>query len=211
MSGPSDPLAAWRGDFGDAYTDRVAPTAERIAAAARWWTRILAPLAGAMPDSILEVGANVGINLRALATLTDATLHALEPNAKARAKLVDDGVVPAARAHDGSAGAIPLEDGAVDLAFTSGVLIHVAPADLPAALAEIDRVARRYVLAVEYFAARPETIPYRGRDGLLFKRDFGRAWLAHDPALRIVECGFLWKPVWGADDVTWWLFEKSGT
>lgn len=204
-------LDAWRGAFGDDYTDRLAPTEDRVRAATRWWARILQPLAAAMPGSILEVGANVGINLRALGRLTGAELHAVEPNGRARARLVGDGVVISERVHDGTAGAIPLPDRAVDMAFTSGVLIHVAPEDLPAALAEIDRVARRWVLAIEYFAQKPEAIPYRGRDGLLFKRDFGRAWLEHAPQLRVVECGFLWKPVWGADDVTWWLFEKPGS
>ena len=201
-------LDAWRGDFGDAYTDRLEPTEDRVRAATRWWARVLQPLAATMPASILEVGANAGINLRALARLTGATLHGVEPNAKARARLAADRVTDATRIHDGSAGAIPLPDGAVDLAFTSGVLIHVAPDDLAAALTEIHRVARRWVLAIEYFAQKPEAVPYRGRDGLLFKRDFGRAWLDAAPDLRVVECGFLWKPVWGADDVTWWLFEK---
>jgi len=202
-------IAAWRGDFGDAYTERVGATPARVHAATRWWARILQSFAGDLPDSILEVGANVGINLRALANLTEATLYAVEPNARARMTLVGDGVVAHARALDGTAAAIPLGNASVDLVFTSGVLIHVAPDELPAALAELHRVARRWVLAIEYFAVRPETVLYQGRDGLLFKRDFGRLWLERHPTLRIVDSGFFWKPQWGADDVTWWLFAKS--
>jgi pseudaminic acid biosynthesis-associated methylase len=202
-------LAAWRGELGDAYTDRVGATPERVHAAARWWARILTSLGGERPESILEVGANVGINLRALASLTEARLIAVEPNARARRRLVADEVVPPDRVLDGTASSIPLTSGSVDLAFTSGVLIHVPPEALPEALAEIRRVARRWVLAIEYFAVHPETVLYQGRDGLLFKRDFGRLWLEHHPDLRIVDSGFFWKPQWGADDVTWWLFATS--
>src|SRR5690606_27319490 len=80
--------------------------------------------------------------------------------------------------------ALPYDDASIDLVFTSGVLIHVAPADLPAVMDETVRVARRYVWCNEYFAKQPEEIPYRGRAGLLFKRDFGRLYLERYPSLR---------------------------
>ena len=138
---------------------------------------------GAAPRTILEVGANVGLNLRALATLTDATLHALEPNAKARGILASEGIVAPENILAGAADRIALPDGAVDLVFTCGVLIHVAPSLLPAAYREMHRVASRYVLSIEYFAAEPEEKRYRGQEGLLFKRDFGALWLEMFPEL----------------------------
>ncbi|TQV83644.1 class I SAM-dependent methyltransferase [Denitrobaculum tricleocarpae] len=49
-------------------------------------------------ESILEVGANVGINLRALSNLCNAELTAVEPNDQVREKLVRAGVVSAERA-----------------------------------------------------------------------------------------------------------------
>ena len=51
-------------------------------------------------------------------------------------------------------------------------------------------------------------IPYRGQEGLLFKRDFGGLWLDSFPSLRTVAYGFAWKRVTGVDNLTWWLFEK---
>ena len=65
-------LDAWRGDFGNEYRDRNVADTATIAARTAMWTRILKPLADDPPLSILEVGANIGLNLRALAGLTTA-------------------------------------------------------------------------------------------------------------------------------------------
>lgn len=210
MDHDTTPQAAlWRGEFGDAYIDRNVVEPARQAALARHWTRVLAGTEGARPRTILEVGANIGLNLRALSRITTAELHAVEPNAKARQVLVEDGVVPADRVLDGLASQIPLADGAVDLAFTAGVLIHIHPRDLPASCREIHRVSRRYVVCSEYFADREQEIPYRGKTEALFKRDFGGFWLDSFPDLRLLDYGFAWKRTTGLDNLTWWLFEKT--
>ncbi len=202
-------LDAWRGDFGDSYLGRNEADEAMISARVAMWTRILRPLADDPPQSILEIGANIGLNLRALAGLTTARLIALEPNSCARQRLVDDGVVSPDHAHDGSADHIPLDDGAVDMAFTSGVLIHIAPQDLDASCAEIHRVSGRYIACAEYFADTPEDVRYRGRDGLLFKRDFGAFWMDRHADLRLVDYGFFWRRATGLDNLTWWLFSKE--
>jgi pseudaminic acid biosynthesis-associated methylase len=214
MTSPTDrsttaQLQFWRGDFGDSYTERNATDAELLRARVAMWAAIMDGTSGAPPQSILEVGSNIGNNLRALRTLTGARLHALEPNAQARETLVRDHVVDPADALDGLAAAIPLADGAVDMAFTCGVLIHIHPDDLLASCREIHRVASRYIACVEYFSDKPEMIPYRGHDDRLFKRDFGGFWLDHFPDLRVVDYGFRWKRVTGLDNLTWWLFAKG--
>lgn len=201
-------LRAWRSEFGDAYAARNAPTEAMIEVRVGIWRRLLESLTDDPPASILEVGANVGLNLRALDKLTKATLHGLEPNPKARVALAADGVVAPERVIDGTAAAIPLADAHVDLVFTSGVLIHIAPDDLLAACREIHRVARKYILSIEYFSARPEQLEYRGHKNLLFKRDFGNFWLDNFDDLRVGDYGFFWKPVTGLDNLTWWLFQK---
>jgi len=204
----TEQLEHWRGAFGDAYTDRNAPTPELIRPRMLMWARILQSLAGEPPGSILEVGANIGLNLRALGALTPATLYALEPNARARERLVADRVVPAERVLEGVGSSIPLDRDQVDLAFTSGVLIHLGPSELAATCAEIHRVARRHILCVEYFADRPEEVPYRGLRNVLFKRDFGDFWMTQFPNLRPLDCGFFWRRTTGLDNLTWWLFAK---
>ncbi len=206
---PSDtPIDAWRGDFGDDYVARNRATEETMGNAARAFTEILSHVKDNPPASILEVGANIGINLRALAGITNAELFAVEPNAHARERLVADEVVPPDRLFDAVATKLPLDDGAVDLVFTSGVLIHVPPEDLETAYGGIHRVAARYVLSLEYFSQTPVSIPYRGHEGLLFNRDFGGMWLDLFPEIEPVANGFFWRRTTGLDDLNWWLFRK---
>ncbi len=208
MTDGSALIDAWKGEFGDDYLMRNRATEETVGNAAHAFTEILSHVKDNPPASILEVGANIGINLRALVRLTDAELFAVEPNASARERLVADEVIPQDRLFDAVATELPLDDVAVDLVFTSGVLIHVPPEDLETAYGEINRVAARYILSIEYFSPKPVSIPYRGHEGLLFKRDFGGMWLDLFPGLEPVANGFFWRRTTGLDDINWWLFRK---
>jgi pseudaminic acid biosynthesis-associated methylase len=204
----SGPISDWKGAFGDDYVERNAPSREAMAARLKMWSRILAAFADDAPSSILEVGCNLGLNLRALGQLSPARLAGLEPNAKARQRLIEDGVVPSDQVRDGDAAALPYADAAFDLVFTSGVLIHIDPERLASVYREIHRVSARFVLSVEYYSEQPMTTRYRGRDDLLFKRDFGTLWLESFPDLRIRDYGFFWRAATGLDNLNWWLLEK---
>ncbi|MBF0589252.1 MAG: methyltransferase domain-containing protein [Magnetococcales bacterium] len=204
----NEQIRFWRGEFGQHYMGRNAPDPERLRALTRFWGRILRRVEGAPPERILEVGSNVGNNLRALRQVCGAELFALEPNQGARERLASDGVVDSEHIMNGHAGAIEMDDGAVDLAFTSGVMIHIHPDHLGQACREIHRVTRRYVACIEYFSVEPEQIRYRGHENVLFKRDFGGFWMDQHPDLQLIDYGFAWKRVTGLDNVTWWLFEK---
>ncbi|WP_211912652.1 pseudaminic acid biosynthesis-associated methylase [Tardiphaga alba] len=201
----------WRGDFGNSYTERNTATHRQLAARVAMWSDILKPLVGKMPESILEVGCNLGINLRALRALSPATLYAVEPNESARAVLVRDNVLAQENLTDGFAQSIKFPDRVADLAFTSGVLIHIHPDNLLQACEEIHRCSARYIACVEYFSDKPEMIPYRGHDDRLFKRDFGDFWMEHFPDLTVLATGFAWKRITGLDNLTWWLFEKKNS
>jgi pseudaminic acid biosynthesis-associated methylase len=198
----------WRGEFGNAYTDRNLASSDQMQARLQLWSEILSHTISAPPESFLEVGANLGTNLRALRLLTGARCLAVEPNDKAREILVRDGVLKAEDLRGGIASQIDFPDSAADFAFTSGVLIHIHPDHLAASLKEIHRCSRRWIGCIEYFSDKPEMIPYRGHDDRLFKRDFGGLWLDSFPDLRVVAYGFAWKRVTGLDNLTWWLFEK---
>lgn len=204
------PKDAWAGDFGDEYTRRNLADAQALRDRLKMWAVMGRAFAGDPPKSILEVGCNLGINLRVLPSLWDAQLHAIEPNPTARERIVAESVLPAERLYAGFGDSIPLPDGAVDLAFTSGVLIHVDPAQLPATMDEIHRVSSKYILCSEYFSPKPETITYQGRQGLLFKNDFGGLYMDRFPDLELLDYGFFWKRVAGGDNATWWLFKKRG-
>lgn len=209
MSDKTKQIDAWRGDFGDNYTDRNTADPMRLENSSRAFREILDHVKADPPRSILEVGANLGANIRALKSVTDAELHAVEPNGKARDIMVSDAVLPAARVVDATASDLPFDDGQIDLVFTAGVLIHIPHDNIEAAYREMHRVAGRYLLSVEYFSPTPVEVPYRGESDLLFKRDFGGLWLDLFDDLEHVANGFFWKRTTGLDDVTWWLFRKK--
>ena len=210
MTAEPKALHAWSGDFGAAYTARNAVSEAAVAGRARVWGEVLSRLKGAPPKSILEVGPNAGLNLRGLAALGEFDFWAMEPQPAAREILLRDKVLPenqlfAGFGHDLS----QVADGAVDMAFTSGVLIHVDPSLLERTLREIHRVSSKYVFAAEYFSPKPETIPYRGETDLLFKNDFGGLYMDMFPDLELVDYGFFWRRTTVMDDSTWWLFRKT--
>ena len=192
-------LALWRSEFGRAYTERNDHDKPERAAA---WGRLLD---GVAPARALEVGCNVGWNLVYLDRLGVPELYGIEPQAdavlRARARQARFNVL------HGTAFDLPFRDAYFDLVFTSGVLIHISPDSLGAALDEIYRVSRRWIVAIEYDGPSEQEIPYRGHAGALWKRDHGAAWQSRYPELRPVrrlELG----AAQGYDDCTAHLFEK---
>ena len=131
---------------------------------------------------ILEVGANIGNQLRALHRLGFRHLFGVEiqracvEEAKQR--------VPQADVVEGSAFDIPFKDGFFDLVFTNNVLIHIAPGDIGAVMDEMHRVSRRWIWGFEYYAPEFTEIPYRGKTDLLWKADYGRLFLERFKDLR---------------------------
>jgi len=196
-------LDVWRGDFGFAYTNRnvVDPTVRLPA--------FRTMLAGAHVKSVLEVGCNRGHNLATLAEVLgpDAGIAGLEPNDYARGFAAE--TAPGATLVYGHADALPFADESFDLVLTCGVLIHVPPALYETSLREIHRVARRYVLAVEYFAEAETAISYREQEDLLWKRDFGGDYRRLFPELQ-ERAGGTWMLADGFDRTRWWLLEKPG-
>ncbi len=202
-------LQAWSGEFGDRYTERNAASADAVRGRTHVWGEVFRRMVGDMPKSALEVGPNLGLNLRGIRALSSMELWGIEPNPTARERLVQDQVLPADRVIEGFGHSIPLADNAVDMAFTSGVLIHVDPSLLEQTLREVHRVSAKYIFCAEYFSPKAETITYRGESDLLFKNDFGGLYMDLFPDLRLVDYGFFWKRMTVMDDSTWWLFRKG--
>lgn len=188
-------IGAWKGKFGDQYTERNADQKGREI----MFLRILESLP-VLPESILEVGSNRGLNLDVLSTLLDARLIGLEPNEFARNQNQHETI-------DATAQFIPCFDNSMDMVFTCGVLIHIPPDELKKACDEIYRVASRYIVCIEYFSDKLEEIEYRGQKGLLWKQDFGSFWMDNYP-LKLLDYGFFWKRTTGLDNLTYWIFMK---
>lgn len=191
----------WRGDFGDQYVDRNAGAYDQRA---EFWRGLLE----ARPcERVLEVGCNVGGNLRWIAQHAPTMgVHGVDINEKALASLRRE--YPSVNAQWSSARSLPYRDSWFDLVFTMGVLIHQPDSTLPLVMSEMVRCSRKWVLAGEYFSGATEEVAYRGHDGALFRRDYGTIFGDLFAELELVDQGFLGRDA-GWDDITWWLFEKS--
>jgi pseudaminic acid biosynthesis-associated methylase len=185
-------LEQWTGDFGRQFTDRNALTAAEMDSryakeygVAR--TTMNREFLDALPRDlrVLEVGANIGNQLVYLQSLGFRELWGIEA--------ADYGLELARRRTSamnlvkGSAFDLPFKDGWFDLVFTSVVLIHISPADLPRAMAEIHRCARRYIWGFEYYADTPTEVPYRGQAEMCWKRNFADLYMSQFPGLKLVK------------------------
>jgi pseudaminic acid biosynthesis-associated methylase len=187
----TDQMNVWSGAFGAEYTDRNPQTVEDLDrlyrdSYGRTRTDMNATFLGGMARDarILEVGCNVGTQLQCLQAMGFSNLFGIELQeyavelAKERSRRVN--II------QGSAFDIPFKDGYFDLVYTSGVLIHLAPGTWDQALRELHRCTRTFLWGFEYYAGGPTEVPYRGRDGLLWKADFAGEYLRRFPDLEIV-------------------------
>lgn len=201
-------LTLWRGKFGNDYTKRNVFTPLMLKLGMKAYRRMFAAL---NISSVLEVGSNTGFNLQIIHRLYPVIkLFAVEPNAKALHILTTRKEIKAVSAWNNDASSLPFADNSVDLVFTSGVLIHIAPENLLPATREVVRVAKKYVLCIEYFSHIPQEIRYREKDHALFKRDFGSYYLDHFKNLKTLRYGFFWQrefPMF--DNLNWWLLRKT--
>jgi pseudaminic acid biosynthesis-associated methylase len=207
MSYQTDQEAFWAGEFGSAYIGRNQGDA-LLAANIAFFARALR--AAGPVGSCLEVGANIGMNLRALKLLHPQQRQgAVEINAEAARQL--RAALPEAQVHEASIlEAAP--PGTWDLVLIKGVLIHINPDFLPQVYDRLVAASNRYVMVAEYYNPTPVALPYRGHEQRLFKRDFAGELMDRHPAMQLVDYGFAYRrdPVYPQDDITWFLLEKRG-
>jgi pseudaminic acid biosynthesis-associated methylase len=184
--------AAWKGDFGREYTDRNTFEADALDSLylrnyGLTRTQINENFLRDIPKdaSFLEVGCNTGNQLILLRQMGYSNLSGVElqPYALDMAHARTRGF----SLMQGSALALPYPDDAFDLVFTSGVLIHIAPADLPQAMDEIHRCARSYIWGMEYYAGGETEVNYRGHGGLLWKMDYAGRYLDRFEDLELLQ------------------------
>ena len=193
MSNPAitDQMQFWGGDFGREYNARNPRTADDCDALCQrnfglTRTALNTRFVDQVPRSarILEVGCNVGSQLAVLQRMGFQNLYGVEWQ--------HDAVEQSKRLHErlqviqGSAFDLPFCDGFFDLVFTSGVLIHIAPTDLPTAMREIHRVSARWIWGFEYHAPTLSEVTYRGHAGRLWKADYAALYTQQCPGLTCV-------------------------
>lgn len=194
----------WAGEFGDQYTERNQGM-QIIAANLSLFSRVIERTQSVR--SVIEFGANIGLNLAALRMLVPGVeLSAIEINRKAVDTLEKQGGI---KVYPQSI----LEfqpDYSRDLVLIKGVLIHINPDSLPDVYELLHRTSKRYICVAEYYNPSPLEVPYRGNEDRLFKRDFPGEMLDRFPDLRLVDYGFLYHrdSNFPQDDITWFLLEK---
>lgn len=194
--------AFWRGEFGDEYARRNASDRWVVANLALF-ARILRSAPGV--GSIVELGCNIGLNLRAL--------RQIDPDVRLCGYEINDKAAETARAlsiaeiRQQSLLAPGLGDGETfDLSFTKGVLIHIDPQSLDRAYQNLVALSSKYILISEYYNPSPISISYRGHSDKLFKRDFAGDLLDRFD-LELVDYGFAYHRDnhFPQDDNTWFL------
>lgn len=195
----------WAGEFGDSYTDRN-DGLRRVASDLSLFSRILTRTS--QVSSVLELGANRGLNLQALKHLLPAAaFSAVEINEKAVQELRKFDWLDVI--HASILDFKPTVQS--DFVFIKGVLIHLNPEVLPQVYQLMQEASARYVCVVEYYNPSPVTIPYRGHSDRLFKRDFAGEMMHAHTGLRLVDYGFVYHGDlnFPQDDLTWFLMEKT--
>jgi pseudaminic acid biosynthesis-associated methylase len=196
----------WAGEFGSEYIGRNRSDA-LLASNLAFFSKAL-ERAGAI-QSCVEIGANVGMNLRALRLLYPGTrCAAVEINADAARELA--GLIGEENVFNGSI-ADWRPTGRADLSLTKGVLIHLSPELLPTAYDRLYEASARLILIAEYYSPSPTSISYRGHEDRLFKRDFAGEMLDRFADLKLADYGFCYRrdPAFPQDDINWFLLEKA--
>lgn len=197
----------WRGQFGDEYHKR---NTGRVNNNANFFFEIFSGVLanGNMPHSIIEFGAGIGENLLAIHEIwSEAILIGVDINAEAVGEMEKQRCIE-------HAFLCPIGDyrGGLraTMTMTKGCLIHIPPADLPAAYATLYRETERWILICEYYNPTPVEVEYRGHQGKLWKRDFAGEIMDTYKDLRLVDYGWRYhRDEYPQDDLHWFLLSKG--
>lgn len=206
MSFKTEQEAFWAGEFGDDYIQRN-QSKEYLAANLNFFSKAFYRVG--KPDSLIEFGANIGMNLKAIQLLfPNIKLSGIEINesaAKELSLLIGDQKV-----YNQSIFDLDIKE-TFDVSLIKGVLIHINPDMLNTVYEKIYDSSKKYILICEYYNPSPVTITYRGHDDRLFKRDFAGEMLDKYDDLVLLDYGFLYKRdrAFPQDDITWFLLEKK--
>lgn len=205
MTFKTEQEAFWAGKFGTEYIQRNQGDA-LLASNLNFFAEALRTARGL--NSCIEFGANIGMNLKAIKLLYPSIdAHAIEINNDAAQELMK--VIVPTNVHNTSIlDFTPKRQW--DLTLIKGVLIHINPDALPQVYEKLVASTGRYLMVAEYYNPTPVSIPYRGHNDRLYKRDFAGEIMDRHPKMQLVDYGFAYRrdPNFPQDDITWFLMEK---
>jgi spore coat polysaccharide biosynthesis protein SpsF len=205
MSFSTEQEKFWANEFGDDYISRNI-SEQLLASNVSYFAKALARTQKI--SSLIELGANVGMNISALKTLLpNSKMTAVEINQQAATELSN-------RHPDVDVRNESILDFQAstkwDLVFVKGVLIHLNPDALQSVYKMMASSSAKYVLIGEYYNPTPVSLMYRGHDNRLFKRDFAGEFMDANPDFVLLDYGFSYHrdPLFPQDDINWFLMEK---
>ena len=200
----------WKGEFGTEYSDRNVGAnilASNISLFADIFKRL------PKLNSVIEFGANIGLNLKALDLLHPGQEQAAVEINEVAAKKIHD-ALPNAKVFNLAISDFEpgmLSDGPYDLALIKGVLIHINPDQLKMVYEKLYKSSKKFILVCEYYNPIPDSVSYRGHADRLFRRDFAGEMLDTYADLKLANYGFAYHrdPSFPQDDLTWFLLEHK--
>lgn len=195
----------WAGEFGNSYNERN-KSDEYLASNLNFFSKVFDRIE--KPTSLIEFGANVGMNLKAINLLfPNIELYGIEINNRAANELAL--LIGKENIFNGSIfNYNKIKE--YNVSMTKGVLIHINPKMLSIVYEKLYVSSNKYILICEYYNPVPVSIDYRGHNNKLFKRDFAGEMLEKYTDLKLVDYGFVYKndPSFPQDDITWFLLKK---
>jgi pseudaminic acid biosynthesis-associated methylase len=196
----------WAGDFGNDYINR---NQDEIVVAHNlaFFSKALRHTIGL--NSIVEFGANIGMNLRAIKLLyPNINSKAIEINPEAALRLRK--TIGEDNVFEGSIYNY-LSSDTYTISLIKTVLIHINPNMLPLVYDKLYHASNKYILICEYYNPTPVSVNYRGHEEKLFKRDFAGEMLDKFPDLKLVDYGFAYHRDndFPQDDLNWFLLQKN--
>lgn len=193
----------WAGEFGDSYISRN-ESENLLASNIALFADIFSSL-DKVPLSVMELGANIGMNIKAIQKLSpgaqftgiEINKHACEILSETGCEVIQSSIIDA------------FTSKTFDLVFSKGVMIHLMQDQLVPTYKKMYEWSNRFILIAEYYNPTPVTIPYRGNNDRLFKRDFAGEFLDLFPDLVLRDYGFAYhRGTYPQDDINWFLLEK---
>ncbi|WFE88511.1 hypothetical protein K1718_20435 [Roseibium porphyridii] len=183
----------WTGRKGDQYTQRNDIDETNIANQVPQWKRSFRKAEGI--TSLIEFGTNCGPNLRSIVQAFPALqVSGVEINKKA-ADLAKERL-PEANIFNENIVTFN-SDLRWDLVLIKGVLIHITKEEkYHAALANLDKYAKKFVLIVDHVSQDPTKVQYYGRDDLWLVRNFPIDFIDRFPSWKIIDIGH-----WSRNDI----------
>ena len=194
----------WATEFGNSYITRN-QSASLLASNTVLFADIFSSIES-IPKSFLEIGANIGMNIKAIQTLApEAQFTGIEINkqacevlAKTGCQVVESSIMNADILKK------------FDFVFSKGVLIHLSPDQLPSTYGKMYEWSNQFILIAEYYNPIPVTLPYRGNTDRLFKRDFAGEFLDTFNDVILRDYGFVYhRGKYPQDDINWFLLENT--